>query len=96
MKDITQDRWNWNDVARVFWAIRLIDDAARFHLSVEERTMFREEMIKIVGERFRRIKKHEWITFPLIEEDSPEISEVTWGDVAVGAFIAFMVGKYIA
>ena len=76
--------------------VGLIEDAARFQISAEERTMLREEMIKIVGERFRRIKKHEWITFPLIEEGSPEISEVTWGDVAVGAFIAFMVGKYIA
>ena len=96
MKDKIQESWNWNDVARVFWAISLVDNAASFHFTVEERTIFREEMIKIVGERFRCITKHEWITFPLIEDDSPEISEVTWSDVALGAFIAFLFGKYIA
>ena len=98
MKDITQDSWNWNDVARVFWTISLVDEAASFQVSEEERDSFREDMIKIVGERFRGITRYEWITMPLIENDSPHDStpKVTWGDVAIGAFIAFMLGKFIA
>ena len=96
MKDISQDSWNWNDVARVFWAISLVDDAASYKLSVEERVSFRDEMIQIVGERFRQITRYEWITMPVIMDDSPEIPTVTWGDVAVGSFIAFLIGRYIA
>ena len=101
MKDITQDSWNWNDVARVFWTISLVDEAASFQVSEEERDSFREDMIRIVGERFRGITRYEWITMPLIENDSPHeshdsIPKVTWGDVAIGAFIAFMLGKFIA
>ena len=96
MKDISQDSWNWNDVARVFWAVSLVDDAASYKLSVEERDSFRDEMIQIVGERFRQITRYEWITMPVIIDDSPEIPTVTWGDVAVGSFIAFLIGRYIA
>ena len=95
MKDMNQVNWNWNDVSRAFWAIRLIDDEASFQLSVEERQIFREEMIEILGERFQHITKHEWITMPLTIEDV-QIPKVTWADVAIGAFIAFVVGRYTA
>ena len=70
--------------------------AASYKLSVEDRDSFRDEMIQIVGERFRQITRYEWITMPLIMDDSPEIPTVTWGDVVVGAFIAFLIGRYIA
>ena len=95
MKDMNQVNWNWNDVSRAFWAIRLIDDEASFQLSVEERQIFREEMIEILGERFQHITKHEWISMPLTIEDV-QIPKVTWADVAIGAFIAFVVGRYTA
>ena len=40
MENKNSETWIWNDIARVFWTLYLMDDAARFELSVEDRQTF--------------------------------------------------------
>ena len=58
-ENINSETWIWNDTARVFWTIHLIDDAARFELSVEDRENFRESMIEKVGGKLGFIDKYQ-------------------------------------
>ena len=97
MEDINSDTWNWNDVARVFWTLNLIDDAARHRIGSEARKMFRERMIEKVGEKLSFIDKYQWITMPLINEDriSPMTNDFSWATFLAGGLIALFIRRYL-
>ena len=99
MEDIDSKTWSWNDVARVFWTLNLIDDAASHRLGPVAREMFRERMIKKVGDKFSFITKYEWVTMPL--DTVPETSStskttsVTWTDAVLGTILFLFLRKYL-
>ena len=97
MEDINSDTWNWNDVARVFWTLNLIDDAASHRIGSEARKMFRERMIEKVGEKLSFIDKYQWITMPLDTtlETSPSNNSFPWADVILGTVLFLYVRKYL-
>ena len=97
LENINGDSWKWNDVARVFWTLHLIDDAARVELSLDERENFRENVIEKVGEKLSFIDKYQWITMPLINEDPipPMTNNFSWSTFVAGGLIALFIRRYL-
>ena len=99
IEDIDSETWSWSDVARVFWTLNLIDDAASHRLGPVTREMFRERMIKKVGDKFSFITKYEWVTMPLdtVPETSSTLktTSVTWVDAFLGTVLFLLVRKYL-
>ena len=93
MEDINSDTWKWNDVARLFWTLNLIDDAASHRIGNEARKMFRERMITMVGEKLSFITKYEWITLPL--ETDTITPSFPWADAILGTILFLFVRKYL-
>ena len=96
MEGITEQTWKWNDVARVFWMLNLIDDAASHRVGPAAREMFRERMIEKVGEKLSFIDKYQWITMPLIcQDDTIETSSFSFADAVLGTLLFLFIRKYL-
>ena len=97
MEDINEETWKWNDVARVFWVLNLIDDAASHRVGPAAREKFRERMIKRVGEKLSFIDKYQWITMPLLhEEEIPQLENTFgWSTFVAGGVVALFLWKIL-
>ena len=97
MEDITEETWKWNDVARVFWVLNLIDDAASHRVGPSAREMFRERMIKKVGDKLSFIDKYQWITMPLLNAEEIPQPENTfgWPTFVAGGVLALFLWKIV-
>ena len=98
MENINSETWIWNDIARVFWTLHLIDDAARFELSVEDRGNFRESMIEKVGGKLSFIDKYQWITMPLLNADPipplVALNSFSWSTFIAGGLAALYLRRF--
>ena len=99
MENINSETWIWNDIARVFWTLHLIDDAARFELSVEDRENFRESMIEKVGGKVSFIDKYQWITMPFLNTDPipplVALNSFSWSTFIAGGLAALYLQRFL-
>ena len=97
LENINVDSWKWNDIARLFWTLHLINDAARFELGLEERENFRKNMIEKVGEKLSFIDKYQWITMPLINvnQEPPLTNDFSWSTFVAGGLIVLFIRRYL-
>ena len=99
MENINSGTWKWNEIARVFWTLHLIDDAARFELSRENRENFRKNMTEKVGEKFSFIDKYQWITMPLLtaEQIPPNVAlkSFSWSTFIAGGLAALYLRRFL-